>query len=226
MFARRRMEGHRFSHAPTARTAARSMAIRASMFGRWTLITTCTRSSGAGVAAGSTGGTSVRSMDLSERCRRQRHLVNRGELFSQRTAELAFDDGAHRGERLGRNFVLQAGQFRRDFCWQHVDARGKELPHLDEDTSHLDRELSKADRDSMEPSRARLFDACPESQARQEPLPKDQSDRDARKEDDDAAVACGGQPGRPGLRWHAGIIATCSPFTQRSIWLDSLSRCG
>ena len=31
---RRRMEGHRFSHAPTARTAARSMAIRASMFGR------------------------------------------------------------------------------------------------------------------------------------------------------------------------------------------------
>ena len=52
-----------------------------------------------------------RSMDLSERCRRQRHLVNRGELLSQRTAELAFDDGAHRGERLGRNFVLQAGQF-------------------------------------------------------------------------------------------------------------------
>jgi hypothetical protein len=132
-------------------------------------------------------------MDLAQRGGGQRSFVDVRELLEQVPSQLPLHDVADTGERLRRDFVLQPRELRRDFLRQRVDARGEELPDFDEDAAHLDGERPEARGDAMQPFRAGALHEGTAPQPWQHPLPGNQPEDDARKEEHDTAVASTGR---------------------------------
>ena len=100
-----------------------SRSIVEAMFGRCALTTT---SCIAVVDA------QLRAIDLADRCRRDRALVELGEHLRDRRAELLFELGPHLLERHRRHVVLQALEFLDDVGRDEVRSRRHDLTELHE----------------------------------------------------------------------------------------------
>ena len=129
-------------------------------------------------------------MNLAERSRGKRRLVDPRVVIREHLAQLSLCLGADVGERLGGDFVLEVGEFVGDLDRQHVESCGKELADLDHQPAHADRQCAKAHGDPLVASGSRR--ACPATQAktRQDGLPHDEASDGPSEEEDDTPVPC------------------------------------
>jgi hypothetical protein len=131
----------------------------------------------------------VGRLDLAERGRRERVLVEGGKALREGRAELSLRQAPDRAEVFRRHLVLQPRQLGGDLVGQDVEARREELADLDEHAAHAPGQGAESRGQAAQARGSGAPDRTSQADQREEQLPQDQRAERPREEQDDSYVA-------------------------------------